>query len=233
MQLIDLAGFPGRTDHFDTFLLELCDQLEFDYASYAVANPITRDVQGYATYPDEWKTHYGSRGFHEFDPTLHKASRSVAPVDWGRLARDDDFVTLFSEATDFGISDRGLTVPIRGPMGECGLLSVTRDCSDREWIALKTEVMPRLQHAAVHLHDAVMRTDPMTAALNRFELSQREREVLQWAALGKTQQDIADIVGISHRTVEVHLRSARTKLSALTTPQAVGRGIALGLIEAG
>ena len=58
----------------------------------------------------------------------------------------------------------------------------------------------------------------------------RETEILQWIAAGKSQQDIADILTISHRTVEVHLRSARTKLNALTTAQAIGRAIGLGLI---
>jgi DNA-binding CsgD family transcriptional regulator len=61
-------------------------------------------------------------------------------------------------------------------------------------------------------------------------LSNREREALQWIAAGKSQQDVGDILGISGRTVEVHLRSAREKLGALTTVQAVGRAIAFGLI---
>jgi DNA-binding CsgD family transcriptional regulator len=61
-------------------------------------------------------------------------------------------------------------------------------------------------------------------------LSTREKEILQWIAAGKSQQDVADILSISQRTVEVHLRSGREKLYALTTPQAVGRAIAMGLI---
>jgi DNA-binding CsgD family transcriptional regulator len=66
--------------------------------------------------------------------------------------------------------------------------------------------------------------------LNSPNLSTREKEIMQWIAAGKSQQDIGDILNISHRTVEVHLRSARQKLHALTTPQAVGRAINLGLI---
>jgi hypothetical protein len=52
----------------------------------------------------------------------------------------------------------------------------------------------------------------------------------QWVAAGKSQQDVGDILGISTRTVEVHLRSAREKLGALTTVQAVGRAIGLNII---
>jgi DNA-binding CsgD family transcriptional regulator len=55
--------------------------------------------------------------------------------------------------------------------------------------------------------------------------------VLQWVAAGKSQQDVGDILNISSRTVEVHLRSAREKLGALTTVQAVGRAIGFGMIQ--
>ena len=58
-------------------------------------------------------------------------------------------------------------------------------------------------------------------------------EVLQWLAAGKSQQDVADILNISTRTVEVHVRSSREKLVALTTSQAVGRAIGMNLIFPG
>ena len=87
--------------------------------------------------------------------------------------------------------------------------------------------------AAVNLHDNVLNSDVLPTALARPSLSEREREILQWVAHGKSQQDIGDILTISHRTVEVHIRSGREKLGALTTAQAVGRGIRLGLIQPG
>ncbi len=113
------------------------------------------------------------------------------------------------------------------------MFSVTRDCSDREWAMLKPTIMRDLQIAAVHLHDSVMQSDQLIRALRFPALSGREREILQWVAAGKSQIDVADILMISHRTVEVHLRSAREKLRALTTAQAVGRAVSLGLIQPG
>lgn len=233
MQLIDLADLADDKDRYDKYLVRLCEEMEFDYASYATANPATGDVLGYATYPDEWKIHYGKQGLHKVDPTLYTSARSIAPVDWSRFRRDASFEAVFKDSMDFGISKRGLTVPIRGPFGDCGLLSVTRDCSDAEWGSLKRKVMGELQMAAVHIHDSVAHSGLLISALGRQHLSTREIEILQWCAMGKQQQDIGDILSISHRTVEVHLRSARTKLGALTTPQAVGRGIAVGIIEPG
>ncbi|ETX30667.1 LuxR family transcriptional regulator [Roseivivax isoporae] len=233
MKLIDLAELPGDTERFDKYLHRLCDELEFDFASYAVSHPLTNDVQGYHTYPEAWKEHYGRSGYHTIDPTIYQSMRSVAPVDWSRFRRDENFSSVFNDASEFGISPRGLTVPIRGPLGECGLLSVTRNCVDREWDMLKSKVMGNLQTAAVHIHDHVVQSRQMASLLGASQLSTREVEILQWCAMGKTQQDIAAILGISHRTVEVHLRSSRTKLSALTTAQAVGRALVCGVIEPG
>ncbi|MBK0327020.1 LuxR family transcriptional regulator [Rhodobacteraceae bacterium F11138] len=233
MKLIDLSSVQDVDQHADTFLDELCQLLGFDYASYAAANPISGDVRGYANYPEEWKLHYTKRGFHHVDPTLYTSAKSIAPVDWGRFEHDGKFNKVFRDAHDFGISDRGLTVPIRGPYGDCGLLSVTRNCTLSEWDKLKKDVVGDLQISAVHIHDNVMQTGVLTKALSTPALSSREKEILQWVAVGKSQQDIGDILSISHRTVEVHLRSGREKLGALSTPQAVGRAIGLNLIMPG
>lgn len=55
----------------------------------------------------------------------------------------------------------------------------------------------------------------------RGTLSQRQREVLEWVGEGKSNLDIATILGVSVPTVEKHLRLAREKLGVETTAQAV------------
>jgi LuxR family transcriptional regulator, quorum-sensing system regulator SdiA len=52
-------------------------------------------------------------------------------------------------------------------------------------------------------------------------LTNRQREVLQWVADGKTLQDIATIMDLNQATVEKHLRLARTNLNADNTAQAI------------
>lgn len=231
MDIVDLSTVPSSSENYTGFIDQLCNSLELDFASYATVNPVTGAVHGYANYPDSWKAHYVARNLHRIDPTLHKASLSIAPVDWQRFDRDQKFNSVFQPAGDFGITSQGLTVPIRGPYGDHGLLSVTRSCSVEEWEKLKRHIMGNLQTAAVHLHDSVMRTNGLVSALGYSALSSREKEVLQWSAAGKLQHEIGDILFISHRTVEIHLRSAREKLGALTTVQAVGRAIGMGLIH--
>lgn len=55
----------------------------------------------------------------------------------------------------------------------------------------------------------------------------REREVLAWLAAGKTDREIAEILGISARTVQKHLERLYVKLGVETRTAAVMRALAL------
>ena len=157
--IIDLSGQQSTSDNYLTFIDQLCQHMEFDFGSYATMSPVTGSVLGYANYPDEWKMHYMRMNLHRVDPTIHQSARSIAPVDWTRLKRGESFSSVFYCAHDFGLSEQGITIPIRGPFGDVGLLSVTRSCSEREWKLLTRDRISDLQMAAVHLHDSVMQSD--------------------------------------------------------------------------
>ena len=58
-------------------------------------------------------------------------------------------------------------------------------------------------------------------------LTAREREVLQWLSGGKRDRDIADLLGISHRTVHKHLQRIYEKLGVETRTAAVMRAISV------
>lgn len=224
-----LANEPNDLQIFE-LLEEIKKRYGLDNVAYAGSNPASGRVYGIMTYDEGWQRHYNEQGYYHIDPTLVEARRSIAPVDWERIERSESFKTVFNDARDFGISDQGLTIPVRGPLGDVGALSVNSALPARDWQVLKTQALVELQALAVHIHDRVMREDDLMRAMTAPNLSRREIEILQWIAAGKSQQDIGDILAISHRTVEVHLRSARTKLNALTTAQAIGRALSRGLI---
>ena len=60
----------------------------------------------------------------------------------------------------------------------------------------------------------------------------REVEVLTWVRDGKTNDEIAAILGLSMLTVKNHLRHAMKKLVVRTRGQAVAKAIALGFLRA-
>ena len=67
---------------------------------------------------------------------------------------------------------------------------------------------------------------PKSVALN-----DREVEVLTWVARGKTSAEIAQILGLTKRTVDFHTDNARGKLGAATRTEAAIKAASGRLIE--
>ncbi|WP_116137022.1 helix-turn-helix domain-containing protein [Trinickia diaoshuihuensis] len=61
-------------------------------------------------------------------------------------------------------------------------------------------------------------------------LSEREREVLRWAAVGKTSCEIGMILGVTERTINFHVASAISKLNASNKTHAAVKALLLGII---
>ena len=61
-------------------------------------------------------------------------------------------------------------------------------------------------------------------------MSKRELEVLTWIAAGKTAVDVGEILAISDRTVEWHIKTAMRKLGACNRVQTVVLALRNGLI---
>ncbi|WP_395702958.1 response regulator [Aquabacterium sp.] len=65
------------------------------------------------------------------------------------------------------------------------------------------------------------------AMMRSFGLTMREAEVLYWAALGKTNRDIGDILGASPRTVTKHMEHILQKMGVETRTAAAARVLKL------
>ncbi len=86
-----------------------------------------------------------------------------------------------------------------------------------------------LQLAAFCLDARIVELDREEAE-RAIRLSARERECLLWLSRGLRNERIAERIGISPPTVELHLANARRKLAADTREQALARAIMLGII---
>jgi LuxR family quorum sensing-dependent transcriptional regulator len=67
--------------------------------------------------------------------------------------------------------------------------------------------------------------------LDHNRLSDREREILLWAAAGKSAFETSQILGLSERTVKWHAHNAREAFGVATTIQAVVEAIRRRLIH--
>jgi PAS domain S-box-containing protein len=63
-------------------------------------------------------------------------------------------------------------------------------------------------------------------------LSEREREVVELVALGKTGREIADELHIAHDTVRTHVRNAMEKMGARSRAHLVAKALGDGLVVA-
>lgn len=60
---------------------------------------------------------------------------------------------------------------------------------------------------------------------NQLGLTSREAEVIYWLSCGKSNRDIADILGISNRTVDKHLEHLFTKIGVESRSSAVATAV--------
>jgi len=95
-----------------------------------------------------------------------------------------------------------------------------------------------LQLIVPFLHAAWVRSQPREATrdesatvVSRGVLTSREREILKWIYLGKSNAEVGAILAISPLTVKNHVQKILRKLKVVNRAQAVGKALDAGIIE--
>ena len=141
----------------------------------------------FTTYDAAWSKHYADEQYEFVDPVIIQGLQGILPLDWGIIPHKSAVVKrFFGEAREFGITDRGLSVPIRGVYGELGLFSINADISSSEWFNYKKELISDLTYSAYLFHDLVLRQYLPKEWVETITLSPRELETLKWASEGWT-----------------------------------------------
>ncbi len=84
---------------------------------------------------------------------------------------------------------------------------------------------------APHLHIILARIFRHASHAASVQLSSREKEMLNWICTGKSNLEIAGIIGISPWTVKIHVRNLMAKLDVSSRSQAVAKAFELGLLK--
>lgn len=185
--------------------------------------------------PSKWTTRYLDEGYYDSDPIVRESAMSRLPTNWTeRLrtrTRSSQEDRMFMDALDFGIR-RGMSVPIHGPGGEFGLMSLYSEQSDREFMKASDAVRHDVHMVSMYFHDAVRRTLGARASIPKpIPLTDREVEILKWTAIGKTAWEIGSILKISERTVNFHLQNLMGKLGVHNKTHAAAKAMSFGLIH--
>ena len=181
------------------------------------------------TWPIEWLLQYQKNDYvrHDLAPTI--ARLTAHPFTWreAMLGKEQSQAQIdFNKwVASLGVVD-ALAVPIHYPGGDFGLcVSVAdhpiEDLSER--LALHT--------ASLYAHQRCRMLGGLTEASSvKAPLSPREIECVRWVLQGKSDMDIAKIVGISHTTVHFHIERVKKKLGVKTRTQAAAMIVTLGYL---
>lgn len=160
----------------------------------------------FQTYDQRWLDHYTEKGYVLRDPMVAWGFSSTGTIRWSDPKLPDPF-GLFAEAAQFGLR-YGCTVSW-GPIRSRTIASFARD--DREYmddeIAAAAEIVQQMHEV----------TEPPEA------LTKAQVEALRCIASGDRHATAAERLGISESALKARITSARTRLMARTTAEAIQR----------
>lgn len=160
---------------------------------------------------DEWYERYTGLGYVHLDPVVRHCFGTTLPFDWSDAPydREADLPArrVMEEARDFGMG-QGLCVPIHmegGMQGVVSLVGKTEHLDDKSRL--------ELHMLALYVHGRLrfLNTHDFNGAPRRA-ITRREAEILKWVASGKTANEIADITGLTARTINQHCENAQKRL---------------------
>ena len=187
-----------------------------------------RDAAMIHTTPDGWNERYVAQDYVLRDPMVVEMFRTYEPYSWSDVLERRELSSeerkIVFEASEFDMNI-GFVVPIFGSNGYAGMVSVTGEGPE-----LPEEVRASLQLASIYVHNRLLSLRRKVDTENAG-LTARESECLRWAAAGKSDWDIGEILGISHKTVNFHVENAKRKLDVATRVQAIVAGIRLGILQ--
>lgn len=180
-------------------------------------------------YPEEWVNIYMERNYHLTDPVVRENFSKFTLQYWADTYRamgvDKEFRAT---AEEFGLYS-GYTSGIRDLAGNAGgLFSFAGRAIEK---CERTSAI--IEVVTPHLFQALKRITSADKLKSAPTLSEREKEVLKWVALGKTTWETSVILGISERTVKFHVNNIMKKLNSVSRAHAVAIAFELGLVDLG
>lgn len=166
----------------------------------------TSPLMTFQTYDPEWLSHYTEQGYVLRDPMVAWGFSTTGATRWSNENIPDPFGIL-EDAARHGLRF-GVTISW-GPITSRTIASVAR--ADREF---EDAEIDRIEALVRRLHDM---TEPPQ------ELTKAQIEALKCIADGDRHAAAASKLGISESALKARLASARERLMARTTAEAIQR----------
>lgn len=158
------------------------------------------------TYDPVWIELYTSRGYMMCDPLVSWGFATTGTSRWSELDHPDPHNVL-GQAAEFGLKF-GVAVS-HGPTSSRSIGGFAR--ADREFT---DDEMETISLTVLKLHEESTPPDSLTKA---------QRQALRLVASGSRYAEAAALLGISESALKARLKSARERLYARTTAEAIQR----------
>ncbi|MFD2172751.1 autoinducer binding domain-containing protein [Rhodobacter lacus] len=163
-------------------------------------------IMQFQTYPEAWSDHYTRQAYALRDPTIAWGFSEEGACRWSAFPLPDPF-NILGEARRFGLN-YGVTLSC-GPIASRTIASFTS--REREFRDDEIETISQLVR---RLHDITQPPEGLTKA---------QIEALRCIAAGDRHAAAAAKLGITQSAFKARLLSARERLMARTTAEAIQR----------
>jgi LuxR family transcriptional regulator, quorum-sensing system regulator CviR len=180
------------------------------------------------SYSNEWLYVYGKNGYAAVDPVLQSLASNTRTQSWDQTystVRSRKQLEFVEEARSFGLTHGITTRVLDRKRGCASFVSFAGGDS-----ANTQRYVEFLEYLLPSLHRVLVASGQWQLANHAKGLSPRELTVLLWMKEGKTNWEIARIIGVTERTVRFHVESIFMKLNANTRAQAVAVALEHGLL---
>ncbi|AHG19515.1 LuxR family transcriptional regulator [Chania multitudinisentens RB-25] len=218
--------------------LKAFNNIKYAYAIMNKKNPTNFAIISNRT---EWFEFYTKNNYQFIDPVLITASCRITPFPWDEnimISSGLKMPKIFDMAKDYNVIN-GYTFVLHDHNHNLVVLSMIMDEScDDDIETLIIEKKNDLQMLLLTAHEKLITLYQEFNNTNHFEktnpkelFSKRENEILYWASMGKSYQEIALILGIKLTTVKYHVGNAIKKLGVTNAKHAIRLGVELKLIR--
>ena len=175
-------------------------------------------------YPAEFVQFYIDNHYYVIDPVYEVSQQLDRPFGWEEIANfvelADHQLALFGEARRYGIV-HGITVPLHIPSESYASCTFSRP----DPIEITPSLMTALQIVAGFAFKAGLYLHHAMHGRNVPRLTRREAECTALIALGKTDWEIGEILGIAQTTVRYFITRAKQRYGVFRRSELVARAI--------
>lgn len=215
---------------FDIFA-GIMKQLGYDRVAYGFATDhkslgIKRQHGLATSFPDEWMSYYQKNNLIEIDPIPNYAMKNSVPSFWKPIEDsliEGQSLQILRDAADCGLVD-GAIIPLYSKGGDVAGLSLSSETLHEN---ADLEMLAKIQFIATYFHE---KYKSFIAGSYDVKLSDKELQILIWAAEGKTDEEIALIINRSKPAVRYHWGRIYQKLDAFGKIAAITKAIRFQLI---